>query len=142
MPGRDRDTLLIRAARESPVKAGCTERFGPFLHVGALPFMSALLDAPNWFGTVLGQVFGELEDFPDHADLDRVQLAHPLPEIGEHPEDVLGRVVLNLELTLGGGSGSPNFLLFSLSGRSSAVTAVQRTQQVVVPLIPTSSAEK
>ena len=106
--------MLVNAVRENPVEAGQTERFGPFLHVGALPFMLTSLDAPDWLSAVLGQVFGKLQDFPDHADLNRVQFAHPRPELGEHPEDVLRRVVLNLELALGGGCGSPNFLLLTL----------------------------
>ena len=92
--------MLVNAARESPVRAGQAERFGPFLHVGALPFIAAAFDAPDWLSTVLGQVFRKLQDFPDHADLDGVQLAYPLPELGEHPEDVLRRVMLNLELAL------------------------------------------
>ena len=106
--------MLVNAVRENPVEAGQTERFGPFLHVGALPFMLTSLDAPDWLSAVLGQVFRKLQDFPDHADLDRVQLAYPLPELGEHPKDVLRRVMLNLELALGGDSGSTDFFLLCL----------------------------
>ena len=110
-PGRIAILCLSRADREIPVTAGQAERFGPFLHSGALLSL-APPQALHRLLLLLPDGIRQIDELPNHAGLSRMKLTEAPLQGSQHQVDLGMGVGIEHELAVRDLGGAAQGSLF------------------------------